>query len=368
MPKEPRAINCQLICYSSAEQLTQLYTGFGALHRRGLVQLKFTRSSDYQPGIIGSPILEVILENSRRIVYDTADREDIFQDHLESCDYYFKRSFSQSYISNLPKGNKVYPLGFNYPVYGPHDHSFLRSIWSLKDFKSLHKKVVWAQVIRSSRLLARLFNTSGGRSTSQINAFEGLPSYSSEPRILFMARTWASKRGKSSEIMDERQYINYMRVNCVRKLRKEFGQRFMVGIIPDDYSTKYYKDCLIREKNLTHKRSYLKLLKDANICIATMGLKRSNGWKLAEYIAGAKAIVSEKIFYSVPGKFKPGINYSEFSSPDECVSKTIELVEQPQKRYEMMKSNHAYYNAFLRPDMLVWNTLQVVIKDQLGIK
>jgi hypothetical protein len=48
-----------------------------------------------------------------------------------------------------------------------------------------------------------------------------------------------------------------------------------------------------------------------------MGLYESNGWKLGEYVAGSKAIVSEHLHYDAPGNFSPEQNYLEFNSADE---------------------------------------------------
>ncbi|MDR3562497.1 MAG: hypothetical protein P4N59_13835, partial [Negativicutes bacterium] len=55
-------------------------------------------------------------------------------------------------------------------------------------------------------------------------------------------------------------------------------------------------------------------------------------------------------------------NYLEFSTADECVEKVTLLMENKEKRNAMMQDNFIYYNNYLRPDMLVWNTLMAALK------
>jgi hypothetical protein len=97
--------------------------------------------------------------------------------------------------------------------------------------------------------------------------------------------------------------------------------------------------------------------------VATTGLHGSTGWKLAEYVAFAKAIVSERLVYEVPGAFAPGRNYIEFTSPEECLNGAVRLIEDGALRQQLMQNNAAYYRDYLRPDALVRNALQTALEQ-----
>lgn len=356
--------DCTLLSSSSTESLTQLYTGFGALAERNWVRTRLVKSSDYATAMKAKAKLTVVVTHegtSYRVIYDTADGPEIFEKDLEQCDFYFKRSFHPSLVA--AGGGKIYPLGLNYPVYGTNDYSAQRSLWSLADDKSPGKKNALVQIGRSSGALSRLLHTNGGRTNSSIANFEGLPFFSDLPRILFLARAWDPARivKRGQEAVEERIHINTTRAECIRLLRREFGALFLGGFALDPYAAEHFKDCLVDDPAITRKGHYLGLVKAAGICIATMGLQGSNGWKLGEYVAGAKAIVSEKLCYLPAGNFEAGVNYLEFSTPEKCVTAVRELVDNPMKRYRMMQENHAYYHRALRPDILVWNTLQTVL-------
>jgi hypothetical protein len=94
--------------------------------------------------------------------------------------------------------------------------------------------------------------------------------------------------------------------------------------------------------------------------VATTGLNKSNGWKLGEYVAFSKAIITEPLHFRVPGGFSQEINYLKFISPDELIDHAIRLFEDKKLRSEMMMSNYRYYQSFLRPDALILNSLAVV--------
>jgi hypothetical protein len=89
-------------------------------------------------------------------------------------------------------------------------------------------------------------------------------------------------------------------------------------------------------------------------------LFNSIGWKLAEYVAFSKAIVSEPLYFEVPGDFKKDKNYLEFTNAGQCVEQTLLLLNDQQKRAEIMENNNRYYNEYLSPDKLIWRTLEIV--------
>jgi hypothetical protein len=103
-------------------------------------------------------------------------------------------------------------------------------------------------------------------------------------------------------------------------------------------------------------------MKQSSIGIASTGLHGSIGWKFAEYVAAAKAIVSEPLLASIPGAFEKGKNYLEFETVDGCVNSVWRLLEDEDLRYQMMKNNFEYYRSSLEPSQLVLNSLLTVLE------
>lgn len=102
----------------------------------------------------------------------------------------------------------------------------------------------------------------------------------------------------------------------------------------------------------------MKLFHESDLCIGSMGLFESIGWKTAEYVAAAKGIVNERLHYGVPGDFAEGKNYLAFENAQQCLDAVEELVKNPEKLYAMKQANQEYYQNYMKPDVLVANSLR----------
>jgi hypothetical protein len=343
---------CTLICSSAAESLTQIYTGFGLLARRGIISVRHVRASDFVGGVVGPARLVALVGDSIRICYDTADGAEMHQGELADCSLYFKRSYDGHGQQSAPH---VRPLGLNYPAYGPGDGALIRALWALRRLSAGRIRVVLAQLARATWLSAPL-RANGGRHTSSVEHLEGLPLLDDQPLVVFLARAWDPRRARRDDLADERRTMNDTRARCIRLLRQELGPAFVGGFAPDPFTLREYADCVVPAR-MTRKSAYLSLLHRASVGIATTGLQGSNGWKLGEYVAAAKAIVTEPLRYSLPGRFEPDRNYLLFRDEHECLKATQTLIRNRTMRHAMMHENLAYYRCHLRPDALVLNTL-----------
>lgn len=292
-----------------------------------------------------STMLEVEFKG-KILVYDMLDgynEPEAMAYFLEKCDFYFKRSFSAQKNAelSLPFVEKMHPLGFNYHV-SCCNHPYDQPAW-----KENIKK-----------LLKRDYN--GWCNTSyKINKFEQKPKYKKDGfKVVFLTRLWQHEAYLSDEDNKERDYINEMRIEILRELKKLPDIDFIGGLSDNDLERKLAPDVIIAPK-YTNRKKYLKLMKASDICIGSMGLFESIGWKTGEYIAASKAIINEKMHYEVPGDFINGKNYIEFSSAEECVNAVRELINNPDRIYSMKLENQNYYNKFLRPDRLIENSLHI---------
>ena len=144
-------------------------------------------------------------------------------------------------------------------------------------------------------------------------------------------------------------------------LKESLGPRFTGGFTPNRFAQENYAD-LVVSPDSTSQQSYLRTLKSFPICVASTGLHGSTGWKLAEYVAFSKAILSERLLYDTPGAFEPRRNYIEFTSAEECLNGAVRLIEDTALRQQIMQNNAAYYRAYLRPDALVRNALTAALE------
>jgi hypothetical protein len=83
-------------------------------------------------------------------------------------------------------------------------------------------------------------------------------------------------------------------------------------------------------------------VKQADVCIATRGLFGSNGYKLGEYLAASRAVISERMTYMVPGDFAEQQNYIAFDHPKQCAQHAEELISDRARIYAMQAHNYKY--------------------------
>lgn len=331
--------------YSNEPHISQILTGFCILENTGKYDVEFVdkRTEGFACGMA---IVEAEYKN-QQIIYDCLDgyqRPAEIKCLLKNCDFYFKRSFSpQKNESVLHEyTDKMYPLGLSYMVTYPN---------------LIINEPKWKEIVK--RIC--------GKETKNIfypGLFEGKAIYknsSEEKNILFLTRLWdwSAREIENDSVREERENITMFRIELCRKLKEQFRDSVIIGISDSELARRYANDCIMPAK-YTKKRNYLKLLHKSDICIGTMGLHESIGWKTAEYVAAAKAIVNEKLHYEVTGNFEKGKNYLEANTVQEILDAVKCLKENPDFLYEMKKANEEYYANYLKPDRLVENTLHLV--------
>jgi hypothetical protein len=350
-------INCELIVSSDVGHLRQIYTGFSLLHRRNFLKLKQTipteflrkkndpkRWTDYK--FFNTT---AIINDKIRVCYDLHDWNWIDEEILREADFYFKRSYDENFVSQLKEREKVFPLGLNYQVSSGETDTF-----------QLQRAAFYGGAEKLKAVVKALHKGKRGE-LEQLSNLESLPDFTLPPKVLFTAQAWDPNLIENKTQKEAVEQLNESRAECVRRLRKEFGKNFFGGLTHKEYAVRHFKDCLLPDGNLTSKRAHLEMLKDFSICVTTVGLNGSNGWKLGEYVAFSKAIACEPLQYSVTGGFASGKNYLEFTQPESLVEAVTRLFEDKDLRLAMQLNNYRYYQSYVRPDALVLNSLAVVL-------
>lgn len=330
----------KLIIGSKVPHISQIITGFLMLGH----EIEFEYVPNDGSTLATMPALRAEYRG-QKLIYDVGDGYNVPEAVLagaEVSDFYFKRSFSDKRNREIAPQylDKMYPLGFNYHV-TCKGNPVGEPLW-----KTLAKPFLGKTP--DCWFTPAVFEGKAEKNT-------GKPI-----KILFLTRLWDDHEpGFSDEENAERTYINNMRIEIIRALRETYGDAFVGGLNDNELSRAWAPD-LIMPAKYTERRKYLKLLHSSDICIGSMGLFESIGWKTGEYVAAAKAIVNEEMHFTVTGDFEEGKNYLAFRTTEECLEAVRSLVEDPRKLYEMKRANEQYYQEYLRPDVLVKRTLEIV--------
>ncbi len=320
-----------------AGHYSQLLTGFSLLARQGRIRLSHH---------VGGTGVQALV-NGARLYYDVLDGPEIDTDLLEQCDYYFKRSYAPEFMAGYQHAQRIVPLGLNYEVHG--DGRDWTDAW-----RGLHNEVGFTARLK---VLSRALGLSGSFRPS-VSAMVPGPG-SAKTSVIFLTQVWSAE-GHDHPVGPNVHEMNAHRAACIRLLRRRFGQSALVGFRRTPLAEQWYPD-LIADVS-TSKASYFSYLQGTAIGVSTTGLFGSNPWKLGEYVAFGKAVVSEPLVYPVPG-FNAGEHYLEFHSAEECVDLVQRLLDEPDLRNAIAARNVDYYRQHLRPDQLVMRTIRYTIRD-----
>jgi hypothetical protein len=367
--------------------LTQICAGFELLRKQGKLRYTFRRENPSptlgRPHFGHSAYLYAADEDGTATVFDTHDKGWLqlppadFDADMETLNVraYCRRSYRPELYTESKYALLQKPLGLNYHVSCPHN-PYLQM--SLRDWReanepwrkhTLHRKLVslMPPVPRFGLYSDALFYP---------NAFTQPPDHETDGTVLFLCRNWfplGEDPNVSADLPVEKQVelqiahnpaletiynMDLNRAALIRALRDTYGPKAIAGMTDTAFSRLLFPD-LIERGTILQRSNFLAAIKKADVCLATIGLHQSTGWKFAEYVAAAKAIVSEHPYYTTVGDFSAGQNYLGFASLEEAMHLVESLLLNPQKRFAMQAANSAYYQAFMAPDVLVARALEL---------
>ena len=366
MNSPPNSPTYQVRCFTHPSQnfchLSYVYAGLCALESAGVARVTYERPRKTAnhalcPVAAWVEVTHPRTRQERRIVFEISDHSDRFSiDSLSLCDVYFKRSYYPPSLECLSSELKarVLPFGLIYPCKQAnstwHVLSSLFSGW-MRELVRLPTELL--KTVSRWDLLAFLMSP-------KVSAFEHPPDLPVERAVHFQSRVWEPELlGPDSE-----EEVNQLRARLTRLLKKEFGRSFDGGIVPTKYTRRNFPDDLSRGRK--KRWAYVEHSKKMMIGIYTRGLHHSTGFKLAEYLANSKCIVMERLHHQLPTPLVPGQNYLEFSSPDECVQRCIQILNDPEFANRMRRQNWDYYQREVRPDRRIASCLAQAFRQSFS--
>lgn len=352
-------IHVELSYYSiKSRHNNMIVAGYMMLQKQGKIILDIIDKTNQYDSVPTPDICEVKINGCLLIAYDNADGYNFTAEelnkYLDKVDFYFKRSFSEKINKKYAIKNNIYPLGMNYYCTVKNNPLEDRSLKNR--IKGIGRSIITRE-----------------NDSPYIEKFEEVPTYNikRKPKIIFSTRLWnpedvygsprnnAIDRDKS--FYKDPEEINNNRIEIIREAKKIYGDNFIGGIYDSDIARKLAPD-IIYNRYATLRNNYIKMMKNSDICIASMGLSGSTGWKTAEYVAASKAIIAEKFVYTCPGDFYEGKNFLEFNDVNECLNKLEYLCNNPKEILKIQKNNFIYYQKYLRADMQAFNSMMFAIE------
>jgi hypothetical protein len=332
------------------------YVGLLRLEAKGLARVDFIsgNAQEFHPCVV---VLEVARDDgsSLRLGIDIRDRSDEFDiPVLDNVDVYFKRSFERKGLQALDADSrrKCLPIGPYFPC-GASGlvPRILRSMGARYLLNLARAAVNNRDLFADDSNMLKQFVT-----LPRVDEYESSPTEPTQPVVLFQTRVWEQRDASTDDVAE----LNESRAALVRALRREFGKRFRGGIVPTPFALRYFGDVITAHP---HGRfEYIRMNRPALIGVSTRGLHHSTPFKLGEYLASSKAIVSEPIDHELNDSLHEGTHFLSFRTSEECVAQCANLLSHPARTTEMRQANHRLYVEQVEPGAAISQCIDVAFE------
>jgi len=349
-PSPVPTVTCYIDSRTNLYHACNVVAGLSTLEERGEIRLRLVAPHDGKTSYTDSSLvlwLEVAHPSGAVInaAIDLFDRSDRFAlPALAACDVYCKRSYYEPDLNAVPDGfrHKIRPFGLNY------------ACRTSRSSRRVSRLLAADYLIRAARsgvrgfraLLAdaRSVQVVGFLRSPLVEEFEQPPTVELDPIIVFQTRLWSQNELGPGESAEE---INADRVAIVRALKTAFPDHFAGGLMPTPLALAKYRDLVSPQPD--KRREFIRWTRRCLIGVQTRGLHHSLPFKLAEYLAGSKCIVTSPLRHVLPVPPLPGLHYLEFRCPRECVEHCARLLHDARLVNGLRSAAWAYYRTEVQP-------------------
>lgn len=340
----------------------QIYAGLTELAARGRLELRYfgAQPPDAPPpvGVIWLVAEDPATGRSMRMCVDLHDGPAILSpEGLDRCDLYYKRSLHPSTLAQLSDRDRarIRPVGLNCFLVGDQDHDLWRRLLLERRLRQASgRPLPRAEVRPRLRYLASVYRKPWWPSSLRRACLARASDLVAPPQrdlsdvVVMQARVWSREDAPHAA---DREPMNEQRAELVRVLRRAFGRRFQGGLVPSELARARFDDCLSTLP--TDQTAWLALVREARVGVVTLGLHGSIPWKLPEYLAASRCVVSERFEHVLTAPLESGRHVEYFGTLDECAGACERLLSDPGRARAMQAANADYYARFVSPQALV---------------
>jgi glycosyltransferase involved in cell wall biosynthesis len=269
----------------------------------------------------------IIIEGTttKRIVIDFADSDQIYQDFLNWSDIYGKINL-RSLIKTQKDAHKIRSIAPGYGIRLLDKPSAV--LMALINFLKCHKRTVDFRSYLSNYL----------STTNRLPLFSEPDNVTTDNYVFFLSTYWESQ-----------EITNHYRLNFIKACRNLPNVNFEGGLVLENTISNRHPDEAITNLRLDYKE-YIAKTKKSRIVFNTPAYHLCHGWKLAEYMALGKAIISTPINNLLPEPLEHERNIYFVTGETSDIEDAIKLLlSDHELRKKLEKGAYEYYINYIQP-------------------
>lgn len=274
-----------------------------------------------------------------KIVIDFCDPPDINVKAYEWCDRYAKVNYNVT-LTDKRFTEKIVsiPPGFGIRIWNKWD-TFYYSLSNLVKCRLL-PLVSFRRFFQDYYLQ---YKRPGLQAYLDVKSYDAEQVHS-KPYVYMIATLWEANGEET----------NLQRKRFVERC-KDLGYNFEGGFFASPDHPKYgeYKKFILSQRYSA--KSYLQKTKRSKIVFNTPAVHNCHGWKLGEYLAMGKAILSTPLSNNLPGNIEHAKNIHIVSNTSELNAAITLLLNDPDYRSQLGRNASIYYASFCSPAAVIRN-------------
>lgn len=263
----------------------------------------------------------------KKIIIDYTDSKHINKAVLCWCDVYGKINITSS---DIKTSSKLIAIG---PSFGIKLFNLSQTL-----FYGLYNFIISFNELKARKQFLSSYKAQYKRPLISVYKHQE----ADENYIFFLSSLWK----------DEPQ-TNKFRSNFIKSCLSIDELHFEGGFVPRSLNDIKGFEIITTKRRLSAKEYFYKI-KKSTLVFNTAAVKDCHGWKLAEYLALGKAIVSTPFTRKLP---EPLLNGETFISTDgtieDLTKKVKQLLMQPNLIKALEANSSSYYNKHLKPSVVI---------------
>ena len=281
----------------------------------------------------------LILTDTRKIkiIIDFCDPTDINESAYLWCDFYAKINFNSTEIDQKFKEKTVIiPPGFGIKIWNLWEtiyHCFSNLV-----------KCKFNPIVSLKRFIEDYYLQYRSVYLSEYQNKKSLEK--KEPYVFMIATLWHENDEKTNQ--KRKAFIEALKIkNC----------NFEGGFFAEEShpKKKEYNDFLITKPY--SREMYIEKTRLSNFVFNTPAVHNCHGWKLAEYFAMGKAIISTPLSNEMPVQLEHGTTIHIVSNGDELTSGILLLLNDKKYRAKLSENATDYYDKVIHPKAVIQTIL-----------
>lgn len=166
------------------------------------------------------------------------------------------------------------------------------------------------------------------------------------PYVFFSSTLWYNDEWNRND-----EKVNKTRANFIRACKKISGLTFEGGLVSqgrERSSEDKFADCLFHSVNMAE---WIMKTKQSYLVFNTPAFWDCHGWKLGEYLALGKCIISTKLSNDLPYPLEHGVNIHFVENTEDAMQEAIEFIlSNPEYRKRLEQGAKDYWTKYGTPE------------------